>query len=416
VLAGADVVIIADRDEPGRSHAADVAASLGGKASSVRVVEAATGKDASDHLAAGHGLGDFREAEIRTAGADLDDDLAVIAAGYTPVDWAAAWKAQPEDVEWLIEPILESGTLNALFAKTATGKSLIALEWSLRLVREGRTVVYVDDESRIADVVDRLQAMGAEPGELGRLLLYSFAGLPPLDTPPGGAHLLALAVTAGAELVVLDTTTRFIKGAENDSDTWLQLYRCSLVPLKSRGITVLRLDHPGKDESRGQRGSSAKDGDVDTIWRMVTVVKGLKYKLVREKSRSGHGEADELAVDRKYIPVRHEWTCPDRSRENSVVGQVCGQLDKLGIPPSAGRDRCRTALNEVGVAISNALLSDVVRQRRFAPDSYGTAGQLGDAADNCPHPPHPLGVGGGTGGRHPAADWPENSEGMEANP
>jgi hypothetical protein len=81
-------------------------------------------------------------------------------------------------------------------------------------------------------------------------------------------------VTASASLVVLDTTTRMVQGRENDSDTFLQLYRCSLVPLKSRGITVLRLDHPGKDESRGQRGSSAKDGDCDTIWRLTEVVRG----------------------------------------------------------------------------------------------------------------------------------------------
>ena len=68
---------------------------------------------------------------------------------------------------------------------------------------------------------------------------------------------------------MLDTSSRMVQGKENDSDTFIQLYRCSLVPLKRRGITVLRLDHPGKDESRGQRGSSAKDGDVDTIWRLA---------------------------------------------------------------------------------------------------------------------------------------------------
>jgi 5S rRNA maturation endonuclease (ribonuclease M5) len=58
-LDGADVVIVADRDEPGRRHAAQVAVSLDGKAASVTVVEAAEGKDAADHLAAGLGLGDF---------------------------------------------------------------------------------------------------------------------------------------------------------------------------------------------------------------------------------------------------------------------------------------------------------------------------------------------------------------------
>ena len=58
-LVGAQVIIVADRDPAGRKHAVKVAASLAGVAASVRIVEAATGKDAADHLAAGHGLEDF---------------------------------------------------------------------------------------------------------------------------------------------------------------------------------------------------------------------------------------------------------------------------------------------------------------------------------------------------------------------
>jgi putative DNA primase/helicase len=58
-FAGADVVVIRDRDEEGRAHAERVAASLRPVAASVRVVEAALGKDASDHLDAGLGVGDL---------------------------------------------------------------------------------------------------------------------------------------------------------------------------------------------------------------------------------------------------------------------------------------------------------------------------------------------------------------------
>jgi len=53
-LRGADVTVVADRDEAGRRHARDVAASLDGIARSVQVVEPAAGKDLADHLAAGH--------------------------------------------------------------------------------------------------------------------------------------------------------------------------------------------------------------------------------------------------------------------------------------------------------------------------------------------------------------------------
>lgn len=51
---GATVIIMADRDVPGVEHARTVEASLASVAASVRVVQAKDGKDAADHLAAGH--------------------------------------------------------------------------------------------------------------------------------------------------------------------------------------------------------------------------------------------------------------------------------------------------------------------------------------------------------------------------
>jgi DNA primase len=59
---GARVVIVADKDDPGRKHAAGVAGRLRKVARSVTVVEAVKGKDAADHLAAGFGLDDFEPA------------------------------------------------------------------------------------------------------------------------------------------------------------------------------------------------------------------------------------------------------------------------------------------------------------------------------------------------------------------
>lgn len=53
-LTGANVVIVADRDEPGRNHAENVKNSLVGKARGIWVVQAKRGKDAHDHLVVHH--------------------------------------------------------------------------------------------------------------------------------------------------------------------------------------------------------------------------------------------------------------------------------------------------------------------------------------------------------------------------
>uniref|UniRef100_A0A5Q5BPD1 Toprim domain-containing protein n=1 Tax=Mycobacterium sp. (strain MCS) TaxID=164756 RepID=A0A5Q5BPD1_MYCSS len=56
---GRHVVVVADRDEPGYRHAAQVAQIVRPIAASVSIVEAATGKDAADHIAAGRSLDEF---------------------------------------------------------------------------------------------------------------------------------------------------------------------------------------------------------------------------------------------------------------------------------------------------------------------------------------------------------------------
>lgn len=61
-FAGADVIIIADRDKPGRGHAGTVEQHLRAVARTVTVFEAAEGKDAADHLASGHSLAEFAPA------------------------------------------------------------------------------------------------------------------------------------------------------------------------------------------------------------------------------------------------------------------------------------------------------------------------------------------------------------------
>jgi 5S rRNA maturation endonuclease (ribonuclease M5) len=58
---GADVSIVADRDEDGRKHAEAIVKNLMPAARSIYVIQARHGKDASDHLAAGGTTGDFIE-------------------------------------------------------------------------------------------------------------------------------------------------------------------------------------------------------------------------------------------------------------------------------------------------------------------------------------------------------------------
>ncbi len=117
------VIVIADRDEPGRQHAAQVAASLREVVAEVEVVEAAEGKDAADHLAAGHGLGDFRPVQAAPP-------EPAAAPGPRVVVLA---DVEPERVEWLWPRYLPRGKVVILDGDPSVGKSTVALDLAARI-------------------------------------------------------------------------------------------------------------------------------------------------------------------------------------------------------------------------------------------------------------------------------------------
>src|SRR5262249_17019176 len=94
--------IIADRDPVGYLHAYEVSKNLRGTAVSVQVVEAAQGKDVTDHLAAGLSLGQLvpvKEEKLQATGADTrsvgqdEDDDSATAGSITQVLQAVGLEA-----------------------------------------------------------------------------------------------------------------------------------------------------------------------------------------------------------------------------------------------------------------------------------------------------------------------------------
>lgn len=107
-------IIVADKDKPGQAHARQVAASLEGIAAAVEIREALTGKDAADHLAAGHQPGDMvvtKEAEA-AAGVELAPDLHEFLGAFD----------QP--ILWVLPDLLERGDRLIWTGEEGRGKSM----------------------------------------------------------------------------------------------------------------------------------------------------------------------------------------------------------------------------------------------------------------------------------------------------
>lgn len=284
-----------------------------------------------------------------------------IADRYTPIDWRTAWKEEAAKIQWLVEPVLEEGCLCALYGRPGDGKSLVTLWLCLQIVRDGGTVVMCDDENTKSDLVSRLRAFGAAPDELDNLVTLNFASLPPLDTPEGGRHLTALADRYSPKMITLDTISRMVEGDENSATTYLQLYRNSMTPLKARGVCVLRIDHSGKDTAKGQRGSSAKSGDVDVVWRLSRESDDFLV-LEREKSRNGHG--DPTVVLQKFDEpcLRFEWDAC--SLVDGQVIELAKRLDRYGADLNSTRESAEALLHEYGIGARHEKVSAALKYRR----------------------------------------------------
>jgi len=197
------------------------------------------------------------------------------------LDWHELWTRESTE-EWIVEPLLPARRLVALYSAPKVGKSLLMLELAVAIARgtrvlgtrlgRPRRVLYVDFENDPeGDIRERLLSMQVGPDDLANLCYLSFPTIAHLDTEAGSLELLAAAEVYDCEVVVIDTVSRSVGGDENENDTWLNFYRHTGMKLKKAQKALIRLDHTGKDETKGQRGGSAKGGDVDAVWKMSKV-------------------------------------------------------------------------------------------------------------------------------------------------
>jgi hypothetical protein len=283
------------------------------------------------------------------------------------VNWSDFWQTDHAETDWLFEPILARGRGHAIFASRKTGKSLVTLWMAATLATGGEPVrvVYLDYEMTGADLDERLTDMGYGPAtDLSRLRYALLPSLPPLDTPDGGAALLHIVAAEQAAhprddlAVIIDTTSRAVTGDENSADTIRAFYRWTGLGLKQRGVTWARLDHAGKDATRGQRGSSAKDDDVDIIWRLDKAEDG--YALIREAARMGW-VPEKTALRRHDDPLRFTAQLLFWPEGTKALADL---LDKLGLPAEATRQVARKALTDAGQTASTTVLAAAVKYRK----------------------------------------------------
>ncbi|MCZ7575674.1 MAG: AAA family ATPase [Dehalococcoidia bacterium] len=306
-----------------------------------------------------------------------------IADGPEPVNWADFWARDHLVEDWLLEPLIPMARSVSIYSPAKSGKSLLSLDLAARLATGRRVmdrpageplnVVYLDMEMTEGDLQERLADMGYGPDDdLSHLHYYLLPSLPPLDTPEGGDALVAIARRHNADMVVIDTTSRVLSGDENASDSIRAFYMHTGLPLKADGRTVLRLDHAGKDLGRGQRGTSAKNDDVDLVWELTAQDDdGVKLRATHRR-QSWIPEVVDLV--RLEDPLRHE-----RAAHTWPSGtvEVARTLDELGAP-MAGNRAAQKLLREAGYKYRNGVVAAALRYRNSTGNTSGNTSSNGN--------------------------------------
>ena len=167
-LKGASVIILPDRDAPGKRHAAKMAASLHGKVKSLKVVELPDRdgyqvKDVSDWLAAGGTVAELEGLTAKTPEyKPKESDIGLVCM----VD------VEAETVSWLWFPYIPRGKLTLLEGDPGIGKSWVSLAIATAVslgkglpgteAIESASVVLASAEDGLGDTIrPRFDAMAA---------------------------------------------------------------------------------------------------------------------------------------------------------------------------------------------------------------------------------------------------------------
>jgi hypothetical protein len=298
---------------------------------------------------------------VAITGAGGDDDTRSLLEQMR-IHWPDFWNTDQSVQNWLIDPIIAKGRNHSLTAPAKEGKSLFTLlllaAASLGHAVLGRPAgaplrtVYIDFEMAEADNQERLSAAGYDQRFTPEAFAYLLhPQLAPLDTSAGGSRVLALALQHRADLVVIDTYSRAIEGADDSTDTIKALYRHTIRPLLAKGIAVLRLDHTGHKSKERARGSSGKGDDIDIGWMLTKTDDGFKLKSTHARMQ---WVPDTVNLKLRTDPLKLElvqggW--PHGTKD------AADKLTSAGVLPGDSQRTAREKLKAAEIPLAQKLLA-----------------------------------------------------------
>jgi DnaB-like helicase N terminal domain/AAA domain len=213
-------------------------------------------------------------------------------------------------------PVFTARSINQLFAKRGTGKSMLAmalagvgstggelLNWK---VENPMRTLYVDGELPDSQIQERMRELHSQEASIKLITLDSTpGGIPSLATAQGQAWLEKY--LQDIEFLIIDSLASLAPFATNDEELWIP-FSSWLMRLRSRGLCILLLHQAGKLGL--QRGHSRGDDPLDVQIKLEPKddddTDHLCCELTYEKFRGQRAGARALKIE--YANGMWKWS------------------------------------------------------------------------------------------------------------
>ena len=278
---------------------------------------------------------------------------------------------------FITERLFKENSINFLVGPKGKGKTELALGHANAMTRAlpflhyknpvCNPVLYIDGEMDPYDIIERdtpyLKTFGPPPKNYLHVINWHFQKdqtIPDIKEPVGQKLILQYlqkqeALTGKKPFVILDNLRSLSGYLENDSDGWRPI-GLFLRDLRGHGYSSLVLDHTGKDQNAGMRGTSSKGDWANVIMQIIPEdskgSKLMKMKIKFDKARGlkpdetadyicqydftgnwilGQSTKDqEDAVHKKHIvELLKQTPKPSQKAMGKTLGISAGKINKL---------------------------------------------------------------------------------------
>jgi hypothetical protein len=193
-------------------------------------------------------------------------------------DFAYIMADRPPPV-FLVENIIMEGRVNLFFGGSGYGKSYALFTmlaciatgepWLGRKVKQQKCLLLDEDngDSRCSDrFAEIYRGLGiTEEVPLGYISMSHFK----LDVPADLKEIKKIISDIGAKVILFDSVARFMTGDENSAQDMQKVAGALREIAEDLKVTIIAIHHTGKDEKKGERGSSLLRDSVDLSIQII---------------------------------------------------------------------------------------------------------------------------------------------------